>query len=315
MPYQPALADCARGVIVGLACGDALGAPVEFESRETIAERYPNGLRDFTSGGWMEVEPGELTDDSRMMIDLAETLARPGPPDMDHLAQRFIAWMEEGPKDIGNTTRLAIQLLSDGVPWSEAGVRAVSTLGAQRTASNGSVMRCAPVAVRYHRDPVNLRQVSLDTARITHAEPRCTWGAVAINQAIAHALGGGSGQSLISAAKAEIEQPEVVAEIEAVPGLQERDLKGTGYVLNAVQIALWSVLKTSNFEDAVVGAVMVGDDTDTNAAVTGALAGAIYGYDGIPERWRSRVQQRDRLVSLADQLVALGSNADTTSGS
>jgi ADP-ribosyl-[dinitrogen reductase] hydrolase len=315
MPYQPALADCARGVIVGLACGDALGAPVEFESRETIAERYPNGLRDFTSGGWMEVEPGELTDDSRMMIDLAETLARPGPPDMDHLAQRFIAWMEEGPKDIGNTTRLAIQLLSDGVPWSEAGVRAVSTLGAQRTASNGSVMRCAPVAVRYHRDPVNLRQVSLDTARITHAEPRCTWGAVAINQAIAHALGGGSGQSLISAAKAEIEQPEVVAAIEAVPGLQERDLKGTGYVLNAVQIALWSVLKTSNFEDAVVGAVMVGDDTDTNAAVTGALAGAIYGYDGIPERWRSAVQQHDRLVSLADQLVALGSNADTTSGS
>jgi ADP-ribosyl-[dinitrogen reductase] hydrolase len=315
MLYQPAIADRARGVIVGLACGDALGAPVEFESRETIAERYPNGLRDFTSGGWMEVEPGELTDDSRMMIDLAETLVRPGPPDMDHLAQRFIAWMEEGPKDIGNTTRLAIQLLRQGVPWSEAGERAVSTLGAQRTASNGSVMRCAPVAVRYHRDPVTLRQVSLDTARITHAEPRCTWGAVAINQAIAHALAGGGGQSLISAAKAEVEQPEVVAAIEAVPGLQERDLNGTGYVLNAVQIALWSVLNTSNFEDAVVCAVMVGDDTDTNAAVTGALAGAVYGHDGIPERWRSTVQQHDRLIGLADQLLALGSDEASVSPS
>jgi ADP-ribosyl-[dinitrogen reductase] hydrolase len=309
MPNGPTLSDRARGVIVGLACGDALGAPVEFESRETIAERYPDGLRDFTSGGWMNVEPGELTDDSRMMIDLAETLARPGPPDMDDLARRFIAWMEEHPKDIGNTTRLAIQLLRDGVPWSEAGERVVASRGARQAAGNGSVMRCAPVAVRYQRDPDNLRQVSLDTARITHAEPRCTWSAVAINQAIAHALAGGGRRDLIGAASERIPQSDVSGAIDVVPTLLERDLKGSGYVLNAMQIALWFVTNTSSFEEAVVGAVMVGDDTDTNAAVTGALAGAVYGYGAIPERWRDGVQQHDRLIDLADQLLALGSDA------
>jgi ADP-ribosylglycohydrolase len=82
------LSDRARGVIVGLACGDALGAPVEFQSRQAIAERYPDGLREFTGGGWMNVAPGELTDDSRMMIDLAETLMQPGTVDMHALGLR-----------------------------------------------------------------------------------------------------------------------------------------------------------------------------------------------------------------------------------
>ena len=192
MPNPPSRTDRARGVIVGLACGDALGAPVEFESRQSIAAKYPGGLRDFTSGGWMDVVPGELTDDSRMMIDLAETLVRPGPVDLDHLGQRFVAWMNENPKDIGVTTRIAIEALRDGVHWSESGELALRQRGPNGAASNGSVMRCAPVAVRFASDPDQLREVSIDTARITHSEPRCTWAAVALNQAIAHALSGGA---------------------------------------------------------------------------------------------------------------------------
>ena len=178
VPILPSLPDRARGVIVGLACGDALGAPVEFQSRATIKERYPDGLRDFTSGGWMHVMPGELTDDSRMMIDLAETLIRPGPVDLDELARRFIAWADEQPKDIGNTTSLAIDLLRRGIPWTDAGEQALRQLGASGAASNGSVMRCAPVAVRFHSQPDLVRDVSIDTSRITHAEARCTWSCV-----------------------------------------------------------------------------------------------------------------------------------------
>jgi ADP-ribosyl-[dinitrogen reductase] hydrolase len=307
MPALPSLTDRVRGVIVGLACGDALGAPVEFESRETIAERYPLGLRDFTSGGWMNVKPGELTDDSRMMIDLAETLVLPGPVDLDDLGRRFVAWMEEQPKDIGNTTRLAIELLRDGASWDRAGQMVLESRGSQSSASNGSVMRCAPVAIRYRDQLDALRTVSIDTARITHAEPRCTWSAVAINQAVAFLLEGGPAHRLIAAAVAGIEQPEVVAEIEAAPGLAERDLSGTGFVLNAVKIAFWAVLNRPTFEEAVVSAVMIGDDTDTNAAVTGALAGALHGYARIPERWRSTVSGHDRLIALADQLLAVES--------
>jgi ADP-ribosyl-[dinitrogen reductase] hydrolase len=306
MPIPPSLTDRARGVLVGLACGDALGAPVEFESREAIAATYPDGLRNFTSGGWMSVVPGELTDDSRMMLDLAETLVRPGPVDLDHLGQRFVAWMEEGPKDIGNTTRLAIQALQSGTHWSEAGQFALDQMGAHSAASNGSVMRCAPVAIRFRDDPPQLRAVSIDTARITHAEARCTWAAVALNQAIAHALCGESPDGLVEAATAGIMQEEVVQAIHAAPAMSAADLNGSGYVLNAIQIAIWATLTQPSFEEAVVSAVMIGKDTDTNAAVTGALAGALHGYAAIPERWRTTIHQHDRLVSLADQLCAAG---------
>jgi ADP-ribosyl-[dinitrogen reductase] hydrolase len=165
-------------------------------------------------------------------------------------------------------------------------------------------MRCAPVAVRFHDHPDQLRTCSIDTSRITHAEPRCVWSCVAVNQAIAHALQGGPVATLMQAATKDIDNREVVAAIETAPGLLERDLNGSGFVLNALQIAFWAVLTQSNFEEAVVNAVMIGDDTDTNAAVIGALAGAVYGYERIPERWRNGVQQHDRLIDLADQLLA-----------
>ncbi|MDQ2682473.1 MAG: ADP-ribosylglycohydrolase family protein [Chloroflexota bacterium] len=304
MPPTPSLIDRARGCIVGLACGDALGAPVEFDSRAAIRSRYPDGLRDFTSGGWMNVVPGELTDDSRMMLDLADAIVQPGGLDMDDLGRRFVAWMDEEPKDIGNTTRLAIQLLKSGVPWDEAGARALRERGPSGAASNGSVMRCAPVALRWYSDPEGLRQVSIDTSRITHAEERCIWSCVAVNQAIAYLLNDGSREAVLEATIRNVPQGEVVAAVESAASASAAELNGRGYVLNAVLIGFWALLTTESFEDAVVAAVMIGDDTDTNAAVAGALAGAHYGYYGIPERWRIGVHQHDRLVALADQLVS-----------
>lgn len=179
--------------------------------------------------------------------------------------------------------------------------------GPDHAAGNGSVMRCAPVAIRFHDHPELLRTVSINTSRITHAEPRCTWFCVAINQMIAYALRGGAIDAMVNAGIAGIEQPDVVTAIEAAPTLIHRDLNGSGFVLNAIQIAIWAVLTQPTFEDAVVSAIMVGDDTDTNAAVAGALAGAVHGYGAIPERWRKGVQQHDRLLNLADQLVAAAS--------
>ncbi len=304
MTSPPSHQERARGSIVGLACGDALGAPVEFDSRATIRAHYPDGLREFTSGGWMNVVPGELTDDSRMMLDLADAIVQPGGLDMDDLGRRFVEWMDEHPKDIGHTTRLAISLLKSGVPWEEAGVRALRERGSSGAASNGSVMRCAPVALRWHDDPFGLRQMSIDTSRITHAEDRCIWSCVAVNQAIAHLLNGGSLDGVIAAAVRNIAQHDVVEAVESAPSADAEKLQGSGYVLNAVRIAFWALMSTDSFEDAVVAAVMIGDDTDTNAAVAGAVAGAHYGYSAIPERWRAVLHQHDRLVTLADQLIS-----------
>jgi ADP-ribosyl-[dinitrogen reductase] hydrolase len=305
MVNEDQLIDRARGVIVGLACGDALGAPVEFESRETIEDRYPNGLRDFTSGGWMDVEPGELTDDSLTMLALAESLARPGPADPDDFGQRLVAWAAGDPKDIGNTTRLAIDYLGQGLPWHEAGARALAERGPEQAASNGSLMRCAPVAIRYRKQPELLREISLASSRVTHAEERAAWSTVAYNQAIAFYLNGGECEGMVAAAVAGIEQPDVVAAIAAAPQMSPAELNGRGFVLNGLQIAFRAVANHTALESAVVEAVMLGDDTDTNAAITGALAGARWGYSAIPERWRTGVQEHDRLVELADQLLSV----------
>jgi ADP-ribosyl-[dinitrogen reductase] hydrolase len=298
----------ARGVLVGLACGDALGAPVEFKSREEIRRLFPDGVRDFGRGGWMNVEPGELTDDSRMAIDLAEVLSADGPLDMTELGRSFVAWVEEGPKDVGNTTAAAISHLRTGVAWQEAGERALAAIGERGAASNGSLMRAAPVAIRYWNDPAALQAASLDTSRITHAEPRCQWACVALNQAIAHALGGGHADGLVDAALTGVDVEAVIDAVRRAGELDSADLRGSGYVLNALQIAFWAVHHQSSFEECLVAAVMIGDDTDTNAAVTGALAGALYGYDAIPARWTWAVQSHDRLIGLADRLLAQSIN-------
>ena len=296
-----------RGALLGLACGDALGAPVEFDSREEIARRYPDGLRDFTAGGWMNVVPGETTDDTRMAVDLARCLAETDPPDMSDLAGRFATWLREQPKDIGITTRYAIERFIAGDTWDVAGQATLDALGARKTASNGSLMRCAPVAIRYADDQDRLRQVSIDSSRVTHAEPRCTWSCVALNQGIAHLLRGGDPDGLVEAAVQRVDQEEVVATVRSAAGRSPADLAGTGYVLNALAVAFSAVATTGSLEDALVAAVMVGGDTDTNAAVTGALAGALYGEDAIPARWLECLHGRDDLTALADQLATLGS--------
>ena len=295
-----------RGVLLGLACGDALGAPVEFDSRETIARRYPDGLRDFTAGGWMNVVPGETTDDTRMAVDLARCLVETDPPDMTDLAGRFATWLRERPKDIGNTTRHAIERFIAGDPWDVAGQATLDALGARRTASNGSLMRCAPVAIRYADDREQLRRISIDSSRVTHAEPRCAWSCVALNQAIAHLLRGGDPDGLVEAAVEGVEQHEVIVAVRSAAGKAPADLEGSGYVLNALAIAFSTVATTDSLEDALVAAVMVGADTDTNAAITGALAGALYGEEAIPTRWLDLLHGRVDLTALADQLATLG---------
>jgi ADP-ribosylglycohydrolase len=128
---------------------------------------------------------------------------------------------------------------------------------------------------------------------------------VAINQGIAHLLNKGTTGSLIEAAVRDIPQPDVVNAVQVAAAIREPDLRGTGFVLNAVQIAFWSVLSHDSIEDAIVAAVSIGDDTDTNAAVAGALAGALHGYEALPQNWRQSVHQHDRLIAVADQLLGL----------
>jgi ADP-ribosyl-[dinitrogen reductase] hydrolase len=296
------LRDRYRGVLLGLACGDALGGPLEFISREEIAAAHPDGLREFIGGGWLALEPGEITDDTQMTLALARSLAEHPELDMQDVVARFLEWSASKPKDIGLTTRAALNALEAGAGWEIAGTKVVG-FASGSAAGNGAVMRCAPVALRFRADPARLVSASRDTARVTHADPRCQWAAVAVNQGIAYLLGGGEINRVVEAASARIEENETLAALRKASELKREQVRSGGFVLDTMQASFWSLCATTSFEDAVVTAVNLGGDTDTTGAVTGALAGSAYGASAIPPRWRDHVQYHDHLIALADRLL------------
>jgi len=292
----------AAGCLVGLACGDALGGPVEFRSPSDIAEAFPDGLKDFVGGGWLSLAPGEVTDDTQMTLALARALDHDDPT-MEMVGTEFLKWFRTQPKDIGNTTRAALERLAAGLPWHRAGEVVQQAAGRQGAAGNGAVMRCAPVALRYWQDSEHLIQSSRDSARITHADSRCQWGAVAVNQGIVHLLTGGSIGDLPEAALVDIDEPAVRDAVLTASRRDRSELRAGGYVLDTLAAAFWSVAHFPTFEGAIVAAVSLGNDADTTGAVTGALAGAAHGLTAIPPRWRDQVQYRDELERLVVRLV------------
>jgi len=290
------------GVLIGGACGDALGATLEFIDRAEILRRYPKGLRDIVGGGWLDLAPGETTDDTAMTLALARACT-PGGIDMDAVAAAFVAWLETAPKDIGNATMSALQLLQRGKRWDDAGEE-LQARTSQGVAGNGSVMRCAPVALRFRSDRERMRQAAFDTSRITHADPRATWSCVAVCQAIVHLLNDGQVDDAVDAAVADIPVPDVVDTVTSARTRSYDDVRSGGFVLDTVNAAFWCLLHESSAEDVIVRAVSLGGDADTTGIVAGFLAGAAYGLDAIPARWRVVLHGVDELEQTSRQLLA-----------
>jgi len=161
------------------------------------------------------------------------------------------------------------------------------------------------VALRFRTAPEKLVRAAIDTARITHADPRAAWGAVAVCQGIAHLLGGGSVDGVVEAATRGIPETSVVDAVTSAATRRYDEVRSGGYVLDTVNAAFWCLLHEPGAEDVIVRAVNMGDDADTTGIVAGALAGATYGIEGIPERWRAVVHHRAELEDLAGRLLAL----------
>jgi ADP-ribosyl-[dinitrogen reductase] hydrolase len=283
------------GCLVGLACADALGGAVEFRSRADIAAEFPKGVRDIMGGGPHRLDIGEYTDDTAMALAIARACTGTG-IDIDAVAGNFIAWYQSNPKDIGIATRAALSYLAGGLPWSEAGER-LNRETPGGVAGNGSVMRSAPIAMRFRNDPARLTTYTIDVTRITHADPKATWGAVALNQGIAHLLNGGTLDTVIEAARDGIVQGDVVQALGDATTIEYDAVRSGGYVLDTLTAAFWCALNRPNAEEAIVTAVSMGDDTDTTGAVCGAIVGAAYGIEAIPQRWRAVIHDREEILA------------------
>jgi len=307
--------DKARGTLLGLACGDALGRPVEFKSRRAIQDKHGT-LTEMVGGGTWNKPAGTVTDDTEQTLCIARSLGENGEFVPEDVACRFVDWYEAGPFDIGNMTRDALRRLrGNEESWHEVGEAVYEDLRTQPNAGagNGSVMRCAPIAVAYTDDHDELFRASFDSSWITHADPRCTYGCALLNRVIAGLLNGkdeldkaiefcrenGDGETGVE---------ELLVAVEDVHGIDEDEVSGTGYVVDTLQASLYYSLTADSFEDAVVNAVNGGGDTDTVGAVTGALAGAMFGESNVPERWISEIDEIDEIRALATDIHALGVN-------
>lgn len=308
----------AQGCMLGQFTGDALGSLVEFQSVEAIARLYPNGVRTIHDGGTWNTIAGQPTDDSELALCLLRTLLETNDYQQAAVLKAYQYWLSTNPFDCGLTIRQS--LLGDPNPESQA---------------NGALMRISPLAVfAIHLDEAKAADYAEQDARLTHINPVC----IQINQLfvliIRHILLNAGHLTthavydyLYQLAITRPPDTEIIRVIiDAKTTKPTNYVDQQGWVMIAFQNAIWQLLHADNFEEAIVDTIMQGGDTDTNAAICGALLGAFYGIDAVPEQWKLAVLtcQPDAsydnvihprpkyfwptsLLSLTDKLLALKS--------
>lgn len=301
--------DSIRGAMFGVAVGDALGAPLEFMSAKSIQQQHGT-VRDMIGGGWLNVLPGEVTDDTQMTLAVAHGIVDSPRDPIEAIGRYFVKWYNSSPKDVGVTCASSIRSAicaarqkqsPTKADWKRAS-KVTHNLTAGRTAGNGSLMRTAYVGL-YYSDEQEIRQKAYDISRMTHYDEDTAIDCAAY-----------------CAALNEVSETENFYErIAAIIGCTEREGRyhfyalsspfftpnPTGYVVDSFASALHCIYTTRSFEDAVVKAINLGGDADTIGAITGGLAGALYGYDAIPKQWISTLftDTRNEINELCDVAI------------
>lgn len=290
--------DRARGALIGLAVGDALGTTLEFEARD--AHRLHTEM---TGGGPFGLDPGVWTDDTSMALALADSLLTRGRLDAADLQDRFGRWMEHGDYsptgtcfDIVVTTRQAL------ARYRRTGDPFAGPTG-EDTAGNGSLMRLGPAVLFALDNPAACRMLAAQQSRTTHGAPQAVQACAFFADLLRRAIGGEGKESLLSGQDWDGHPAVQVVAAGSWRGKARTAIRSSGYVIHTLEAALWSVAETDNFEAALVLAVNLADDADTVGAVTGQLAGAIYGMDALPARWLDKLAWRERLVNAANALT------------
>jgi len=293
---RPGFQERVAGGLLGLAAGDALGATVEFCTPATIRERH--GVhRDVIGGGAFGWRPGQGTDDTDMAYAVAMAYAEGY--SLERVAERFLAWFDDGPSDVGNTTAISLRQLRISGPELSGFAAA---LGRSNSAGNGSLMRCLPTGL-VRRDPRIRRAEAVDISAITHADRRCTQACVAYCDLVAHLLDGATPDHAVEEVlRSSPASSDVSQAIAGAGELIAAELDTSGYVLATLQVGVWALLQPRALEEVLVDVVNLGGDADTTAAVAGGLLGVRDGAGAIPARWVDRLEYRQPLLDLVPAL-------------
>jgi ADP-ribosylglycohydrolase len=258
----------ASGCLLGQVIGDSLGSQVEFKSAALIAREHPGGVRELVDGGVYHLLAGQPTDDSEMALALCRSIIKERKYDAEKTFETYRDWLQSRPVDVGATT--------------ERGLLGLHTAESE---SNGSLMRVSPVGVWAAGDPAKAAAAARRDSALTHTNPVCIEACAGYAAAIAAGVGGASRDAMLAAALAEAKGAAREAIVRGAGGALPASFEERiGWVLISLQNAFYRLMR-EDFETALVETVRCGGDTDTNAAIAGALLGACHGRDAIPPRW------------------------------
>lgn len=298
---SPTLHDRICGSLLGLALGDCVGAAVEFMPRGSFAP-----VTGLTGGGTWGLQAGQYTDDTSMALCLAESLLEcDGFVPLDQM-KRYVRWWRVGHWsstgycfDIGNTTSAAL------ARFERTGDPMAGSTDSNR-AGNGSLMRLAPVVLFYAAQPETAVRMAGESSRTTHGAPAAVQGCRLFAALLLRALAGlPKAQVLAPVEDPALTEPGVRAIAEGRYLTKPAEaVRGSGYVVESLEAALWCFSHTESYREAVLAAANLGDDADTTAAITGQIAGAYYGLPGLPSAWLDALARCDEISALAEQLAA-----------
>ncbi|MBC8042398.1 MAG: ADP-ribosylglycohydrolase family protein [Rhizobacter sp.] len=298
-----------RGCLLGLATGDAVGTNLEFETPGTFTP-----LTDMIGGGPFDLQAGQWTDDTSLALCIAESLIEKKNFDATDQMQRYLRWYRDGHLsstgrcfDIGSTTRQSLEHFA-------ATGNAFAGRTDEFSAGNGSLMRLAPVPMFYAVSPSDAIEMSGDSSRTTHGAKNAVDACRYFGGLIVGALNEATKAELLSPRYLPVgiswDRQSLAPEINVIANGSFKtknppEIKGTGYVVNCLEAALWAFYHSNSFEEGCLLAVNLGDDADTTGAVYGQLAGAFYGEQDIPEKWRRKLSYRSLIETFAGKLFYL----------
>lgn len=302
-----------KGFFMGLATGDALGIPVEFQSRQKLKENPVTGMR---GGGVYEKPAGTWSTDGSLTFCVAESLLNGF--NLHDIAQKFVDWLYKAywtadgeVFDVGVIVAKAIKNIKNGAELAEAGGNGEMDNG------NGALNYTLPLGFHTHSLPMSERFIYIEQlSSLTNRHLRSIIGAFIFSEMAIWLMRGGD----IDIAKAYAAMTQTVNEfMQERTNLQQEaqyynrvldgnlqqvplaSISSTAYVVDSIEACLWCLLNTNNYQEAVLATVNLGEDADTIGAMTGALAGLYYGYDSLPQDWINQVARKDDIIDLSER--------------
>jgi ADP-ribosylglycohydrolase len=267
---------------------------VEFRTADDIRQEYPGGLRHLIDGGTWDILAGQPTDDSELALMLARTLVHERRFDATSVLQSYVHWYRSDPFDIGTTTSAALRAAA-AAKTPEDGVRAAAEHANHDSQANGSLMRVSPLGVLCAHAPATAAEFARQDSCLTHPNPVCQDACAIFTIALATAIADGCSPrecheiALQEAERLNVQPTVQAALVEARTSPPDDYHTHQGWVLIALQNAFHQLLHAPDLEQGIVRTVMSGGDTDTNAAIAGALLGAVHGRDAMPPAWRKAI--------------------------